>query len=577
MKWKILILLFIVIVVSSYTSAISIDIPTNVRTKMQSGINITVDDFSNQIYSDHSDHYYKIRFVLFSSTAQMNNRSIAGTFNLRNYAMYPVISNYTYNITLDNYTKYYTHYETGNSTTTINASRYKDWILEITTPNWEVGAFNVTVGASFIDPDVSACGFLNTANSVYNLTKTIQINSSTCFTLNNTGITLDCKGYLLLGNRTSLTNGIALTVGNSTIKNCYIQDFANDISITSNNNYIYNNTLGNASSYALYSTGGTRLNTTVTSNIIYSVISTSIRLFNLSNNVIENNISVSAVVTNSGNDSYYEYNNITSSGTIHSISNNNNKNSIYRYNRFIASGSAYIFSISSNATNNSIYNNTLNFVTGRGLQISNGTLNYFYNNQLNYTSGTGIYYIAGGTTNNYVYANNFTSTTGVYIYDLNGTNYYNYTLNGENIGNIYMNVINNSVVITGNTTSINYPTLYIGNTGAGYPYTNTTSLNKFQCHFVGCADYAPLTRYLTSGNITDTCTYGGSGIWYIKVSDNCTLATQTINNTIVVNGTGGTLTINGDVRAKNFSITPSAFTGNFIFRILSGKSFGVLK
>lgn len=88
-----------------------------------------------------------------------------------------------------------------------------------------------------------------------------------------------------------------------------------------------------------------------------------------------------------------------------------------------------------------------------------------------------------------------------------------------------------------------------------------------------------LKNNVSQGNITsnNTCIYPGSGIWVIQVSDNCTIGSQTINNTINVNGTGGYLYVNGTVLAKAISLTPSIFNGNFLVRLFLGKTFGVYK
>lgn len=85
----------------------------------------------------------------------------------------------------------------------------------------------------------------------------------------------------------------------------------------------------------------------------------------------------------------------------------------------------------------------------------------------------------------------------------------------------------------------------------------------------------------TGGDIelgaTNSCTYSGSGTWTIQVSDNCTLNTQTIDSPMIVAGTGGKLTINGTVTAKNISMTPSVFNGGFTVAVLKGFTFGAIK
>jgi surface protein len=107
-------------------------------------------------------------------------------------------------------------------------------------------------------------------------------------------------------------------------------------------------------------------------------------------------------------------------------------------------------------------------------------------------------------------------------------------------------------------------------------YSNCSGIDGITSHNILTGTYN--WTIIDGGSIAcNTCTYSGSGVWIIQVSDNCTINTQTINNTINVNGTGGYLFVNGTVLAKSISMTPSIFNGNFMVRILIGKTFGVFK
>ena len=99
-------------------------------------------------------------------------------------------------------------------------------------------------------------------------------------------------------------------------------------------------------------------------------------------------------------------------------------------------------------------------------------------------------------------------------------------------------------------------------------------LSAYSMDLSNVISYATTQEIILSPN---TCTYPGSDSWIIQVRDNCTLATQTINAPIIVNGTGGLLTINGTVLAKNLSYTPSTFDGNFKVQVLPGNTFSVVK
>jgi hypothetical protein len=79
----------------------------------------------------------------------------------------------------------------------------------------------------------------------------------------------------------------------------------------------------------------------------------------------------------------------------------------------------------------------------------------------------------------------------------------------------------------------------------------------------------------------DSCTYSGTGQWLIQISDNCTLNNyMQVNNSLRVNGTGGTLTVNNTILAKNISLTPSTFNlSTYIVRIINraGVQFSAVK
>ena len=152
----------------------------------------------------------------------------------------------------------------------------------------------------------------------------------------------------------------------------------------------------------------------------------------------------------------------------------------------------------------------------------NATNNTFINNTLITDGGASdLLYIVAKAGKNKFYLNNFTATTGLYVVDYNGSNYYNGTYDGKNQGNIYPNVINGSVSIYGTVVS-SKSGLYIGTSGTGYPYNISTSLGKFSCNFVGCADYAPLTTSSNSPPIVSNVKLNATSI-YNYSSDNLTV------------------------------------------------------
>ena len=90
----------------------------------------------------------------------------------------------------------------------------------------------------------SDCGFLNTANETYVMNQSItSAAASTCITINNTNITLDCSGFTITGDNTSSKYGIHSTKNFTSIMNCAnITNFANAIYLdTGANNWKINN------------------------------------------------------------------------------------------------------------------------------------------------------------------------------------------------------------------------------------------------------------------------------------------------------------------------------------------------
>ena len=146
------------------------------------------------------------------------------------------------------------------------------------------------------------------------------------------------------------------------------------------------------------------------------------------------------------------------------------------------------------SVNNTITNSTINgLASSYAVRILYSSGNRFINNTI--SNATNLLYLDSWSGANKFYWNNFQNASGAYVTDANGSNFYNATTpNGTNEGNIYANVMNWSVNISGSVVSSGFPQLFIGNNGTGFPYSNSTSKNKFICSFANCADYAPLVN-----------------------------------------------------------------------------------
>lgn len=120
------------------------------------------------------------------------------------------------------------------------------------------GDFNITYQLGTdnytIDPTISACGTLNTANAIYDLTTSI-LNYSTpgsCFYIQAANVTLDCHNYLIDGvgdpNYAAIIDWAGSTYYNqSTIKNCRFSDWKQAGWMTGSNSTVINISVSNSS------------------------------------------------------------------------------------------------------------------------------------------------------------------------------------------------------------------------------------------------------------------------------------------------------------------------------------------
>ncbi|MBU4057842.1 right-handed parallel beta-helix repeat-containing protein, partial [Patescibacteria group bacterium] len=357
---------------------------------------------------------------------------------------------------------------------------------------WQEVAFNATISVIpknmgidniiniELDPDVSACGNLDTANSVYTLTANVS-SANYCFHIIANNITLDGAGYWVNYSQSAAGYGVnnsggydnitvknlnivqenALVTGttnhaiyssgmaNSTITNNTISvkdDLAYGIHLeSSSTNTITNNTISasGSSGYGIYlylsSNSNTLSNNTITTSGSYGY---GISLVSSSTNTFLNNI-----VTKSGSDGYGIH--LASSST-NTITNNtisasgSSSDGIHLYSSSTNTISSNIVTgvncrdgihLESSSNSNILSNNT---VTTSG-SSSSGIYLYTTGTNNNITGGSIIsgnidYYLRNaGETNNFTNTN-FTATRQIYFYDV--TSYFNY--NNETGGNIWL-------------------------------------------------------------------------------------------------------------------------------------------
>ena len=196
-------------------------------------------------------------------------------------------------------------------------------------------------------------------------------------------------------------------------------------------------------------------------------------------------------------------------------------------------------------------NNSLNITNSKGNSVHNNTLK----------NATTLLRVDSLSFNNTFYWNNFTDTAGYYVNDTNGTNSYNTTVDGKNEGNLWHNIMNGSIVATGETASGYGIGFYIGDDGDGVPYNITSSAGKFQCNFEACADNAPITTSsFRLGSLIVTAGDGGSA----SGSDYNFILPA--NKTVIASANAGytftNWTLGGNCTIENVSATTTNITIN---------------
>ena len=377
-------------------------------TKLVQGVNVTTDQIYNNITPDNSTHYYLFQFAEQHSfnvriTPSWIERRVGA--NVLDVNTYPVSEFSYFNITQN---------ETNISTRHINvtysdASRLdtrtiKDYLIAITTPNWETWSWNISIGAIDIDPDVTACGELSSPSSLYTLTQNISVNDATCLTIAADHIDLDCDGYTIQGNNASVTRGVVVGLvltDNVTVRNCNILNFSTGIYVFGGGDRvdIINNTINVSHRTSCSTTNGECVGVWV--DLATDVI--------IQNNSINSQIYALSIDTQSSG-AQVRYNNITASD-IYAVTVGNAEGGIYEHNNITASTN-FVISIRS------------------GVSPSNG--NTFKNNTLT-SSGTVIHWLGAndGFDNRFV-QNNITGTIWADVDDAG--NFFN---DSSGVGNRY--------------------------------------------------------------------------------------------------------------------------------------------
>lgn len=411
-------------------------------------LNMSVSDY-NVIQPTISKHYYLTRFEnKFAAPLEINVTQTSIGFTegeittIYSHELYLITNMSSYEITKtdsNNNTiveKYWTiEYNNtpeniaANKTISLGVGESENYLYILSVPPFTSDSFSIVYNVNganvLVDPDVSACGTLGTANSVYNLTQNLSA-TGTCFTIGANNVTLQGNYYNISGDRGSSDYGIYNTQYNLTkIYNLNIYNFGKGI-------YLYN-----AVDYVNYPTGDA--NQFILNNIYENITTNcSIEIYNKAEARVGQTFNAKV----DGN----TFNNITSSSFIQFLSYANG------YTSSSTCANAY-----ANVTNNIVKNSNFNYNTysmqlhvyggsssGCGTRDASIMNNLFYNNLIKGTSCIQLYITNGAMTTEYLQKNNFYNNTincssFVYRFGNIQPSYWNTT-----IGNYWLNSTGNA-------------------------------------------------------------------------------------------------------------------------------------
>ncbi len=272
-----------------------------------------------------------------------------------------------------------------------------------------------------------SCGALSTAGATYTLTSNYSINGATCFNITAANITLDCAGYSITGDNSSLTYGVYSTSFNTTVKNCNISNFSIGVYFSgASNGTIQSNTLTSTFVGSVGQGYGVRADNLANNLLIQNNTASSYRSSVVIDGCTNVNVSSNPLLTSqiaSGVNLYASNLTYVFNNTMLTVSSNQSQ----------ATASPIL--LHSGASSNTILANTLTTSSNASIYLLTDvagliqTNNTILNNTIT-NAPIGIHADLGSGNNTFLYNN---ITADIWIMDNNGTNYYN----TSSMGNIY--------------------------------------------------------------------------------------------------------------------------------------------
>jgi len=350
--------------------------------------------------------------------------------------------------------------------------------------------FTYTPLNMLLDPNISACGALNTANSVYTLNQSVNT-TTTCFTIGANNVTLDLNGFYVTGyaSGTNAYHGVDINGYNyTTIKNGKISEFGIGIYTPSSKNLNFTNLtintgygsayFGTSSVYGIYFTGINSYFSNLTIDRLRNSGSYStlygIYLLNSNNNILTGSIANNTGYGNGGVGIYLSNSN---NNTLMGNTANDN-NDLTGYGLYGQGFGIYL----SSSNNNTLIGNTASYnkgygTMGYGIYLSNSNNNTLTGNTANSngpgsSGGFGIYLsnssnsrLTGCTTNSSGY--------GIFLILNSNNNLINLTFSRNNSYGIYFSNSSNTEIIDGNV-SKNQNDVYLTSTSINNTFLNMT-------------------------------------------------------------------------------------------------------
>lgn len=546
--------LAVILVLCGALAAASVDL-RDVPTKVENGINVTIDEGLNMIYINHSEHYYIIRFP----SLTINNinfganqiSKLSGKLNIKNISIYPITKETVWK---NNDNAQIRTVEYGEATTKISTSNARSYLAILSTGQFDSGQWGGDIGTYSFDPTVSACGTLNGANSVFTLNQSVSSSAgASCFTFNSTNQTLDCGGFTITGDNTSARYGAVTTFNSSKVLNCIISNFSTGIyfngaangNINNSTIYVYfitsgsngqginfpansnNNTISNTYSN---NTFGRALYIQSNLNVIYNITAYSLGddcLYVTGHNNTIYNLTIATLTTSA-----------RPSGIALRISGRNNtfSNSTITHTAYVGSGTTTAAVDLLANSNNTVMSNLNVVLTGGtsnlGVRLTSSFNNVFSNISVSHTTSTTSTYAIGVITssNNIFYGNNITSSVrGIFLSSSSNNSFYNSTISSSTKPSIDItasssNSFTNNTFIASSKNQIllNMSSTSTTNTFCLNNFTNTSSVyvsdpngsNYYNCTYDG-VNQGNIWYNVINGsiNVTGTANSSFSGVW----------------------------------------------------------------